>query len=395
LNSSKTSRKKLVIITSRFPFPLEKGDKLRAFHQIKDLSKVFNIVLIATTDVKVSQSQLEQIKPFVSTIHLFHLNKISIVLNLFFKLFSKKPFQTGYFYSSKINYKIKQILKEEKPNHILCQLIRVSEYVKNYHDCPKTLDFMDALSKGIERRISKTSLLFKWLFRMEAKRLTLYERQVFDYFENHIIISNQDKQLILHPDHKQIKIIPNGVDQNFLSPLKIEKEAELVFVGNMSYAPNVDAIHYIHKHLLSRLPKSFRLLVSGANPHPSILKLAQENTQIHVTGWLEDIREGYCKGKVFLAPMMIGTGMQNKLIEAMALGIPCITTTLANNAIGGIHGESIMEANSPEEFVQHINELLENKILYKSIAENGQTLVREKYNWTTINQELIQLIQNS
>jgi polysaccharide biosynthesis protein PslH len=395
LNSSKTSRKKLVIILSRFPFPLEKGDKLRAYHQIKDLSKIFNIVLIATSDVKVSPDQMNQIKPYVSTIHLFYLNKISIILNLFFKLFSKKPFQTGYFYSSKINFKIKQILKDERPNHILCQLIRVSEYVKNYHDCPKTLDFMDALSKGIERRISKTSKLYQWIFRMEAKRLTLYERQVFDYFENHVIISDQDKQLILHPDHKKIKIIPNGVDQKFLSPLTMKKEAELVFVGNMSYAPNVDAIHYIHKEILNKLPSTYRLLVSGANPHPSILKLAKENKQIQVTGWLDDIREGYCKGRIFIAPMMIGTGMQNKLIEAMALGIPCITTSLANNAIGGIHRESIMEANTPEEFISQIEELLNNEALYNQLAIMGQSLVREKYNWTSVNQSLIELIQSS
>lgn len=384
MTSSNSYRKKLVIIVSRFPYPLEKGDKLRAFYQIKELSKSYSITLIATTDTSIKKESIDQIRQYCKTIYIIKLSKISIFFNVFLQLFTKKPFQTGYFYSSKNNARIKAILKELRPDHIFCQLIRVSEYVKNYHDCPKTLDYMDALSKGIDRRIEKAPFYSKWIFRSEAKRLAIYERQIFDYFENHTIISEQDREYILHPKRKDIICIPNGVDSSFFEKIELKKDKDLVFIGNMSYAPNIEATHYIANQILPLLntsSHSFTFLISGANPHPSIIRLAKANPQIEITGWVDDIRKSYARGKIFIAPMMIGTGMQNKLIEAMAMGIPCITTPLANNAINAIHNESIIVAQEKEEFVAAIHVLLNDHELYTKIANGGKKLVMEKFNW--------------
>jgi len=397
LNSSKKYRKKLVIITSRFPYPLEKGDKLRAFHQIKELSASYSITLIATTDTSVSKDSIEKLRKYCSTIYIFRLNKISILLNVFFQLLKNKPFQIGYFFTSKNNARIKTILNEIKPDHIYCQLIRVSEYVKNYHNCPKTLDYMDALSKGIERRIEKAPFYLKWLYKYEAKNLAIYERQIFDYFENHIIISNQDRELILHPKANEIICIPNGVDESFFNTLKQQPDKELLFIGNMSYAPNIEAVHYIVNEILPLLnggSVKYTLLISGATPHPSILRLAKNNSHIEITGWIEDIKSSYARGKLFIAPMMIGTGMQNKLIEAMAMGIPCVTTSLANNAINGIHYESIIVANTKEEFTKEIITLLNDETLYHKIAEGGKKLVHENFDWKNSCDKLIELIEN-
>ncbi len=397
MDSSKPYRKKLVFIVSRFPFPLEKGDKLRAFHQIKELSSTYSITLIATTDSKVSKESIEQLRKYCSTIYIFRLSKISIAFNLFVQLFTKKPFQIGYFYSSKNKYRINKILDEIKPDHIYCQLIRVSEFVKNYHHCKKTIDYMDALSKGIERRIEKAPFYSKWLFKIESKRLAMYERQIFDYFENHIIISDQDRELILHPKKSTIKCIPNGVDNSFFETLNEEKKYELLFVGNMSYAPNIEAATYISTELLPILTNSIptiSFLISGANPHSSILKLAKNNSAISVSGWIDDIRTSYAQGKIFVAPMMIGTGMQNKLIEAMAMGIPCITTTLANNAIKATENESIIVANSKEEFIKAIEKLLSDSLFYSKIAEQGKLFVKANYNWKSTTKQLITIIES-
>lgn len=395
MSSSNSYRKNLVIILSRFPYPLEKGDKLRAFHQIKELSKTYAITLITTTDTPVKKESIDQIRKYCSTIYIIKLSKISILFNVLFQFLTKKPFQTGYFYSSKNYHRVNRILKELKPDHIYCQLIRVSEYVKNYHDCPKTLDYMDALSKGIERRIEKAPFYSKWFFRTEAKRLAIYERQIFDYFEHHTIISEQDRDLILHPKRKEIVCIPNGVDASFFTTINTKKDKDLVFIGNMSYAPNIEATHYIANEILPLLnttQKSYNLLISGANPHASILRLAKSNPNVEITGWVDDIRTSYARGKIFVAPMMIGTGMQNKLIEAMAMGIPCITTPLANNAINGIHNESIIVAENKEEFVTAIHSLLNDAEFYSKISKGGKKLVMEKFNWENTTRILIDLM---
>ena len=385
-----------MIILSRFPYPLEKGDKLRAFHQIKELSNVYSITLITTTDTTVKKESIEQLRKYCATIYLFRLSKISIAFNVFLQFFTNKPFQVGYFYSSKNNSRIKNILKELKPDHIYCQLIRVSEFVKNYHECPKTLDYMDALSKGMERRIEKAPFYSKWFFRAEAKRLAQYERQIFDYFEHHTIISEQDRELILHPKRKEIACIPNGVDASFFETMSSTKDKDLVFIGNMSYPPNIEAAHYIGEQILPLLNKgntNYSFLISGADPHPSIVRLAKSTPQIELTGWVDDIRTSYARGKIFIAPMMIGTGMQNKLIEAMALGIPCITTPLANNAIGGIHNESIIVAQDKDEFVHAIQKLLNDPAFYSKISDNAKQLVMEKFDWGKSTDKLMGVFQ--
>lgn len=387
------SKDKLVVLLSRFPYPLEKGDKLRAFHQIAELSKSFDIYLIAISEKEITSDHNKQLAQFCKEIHLVRITNRSILFNLFLSLISNKPFQTGYFFSYRGKNKINLLLQSIEPNYIYSQLIRTAEYVKNYHACPKTIDYMDALSKGIERRIDKAPWYAKWVFRSEAKRLKNYERVIFDYFEHKTIISDQDREFILHPNRNEIVSIPNGIDERFFDFTKTPARYDLVFIGNLSYAPNVEAVEYIATELLTK-NKHLTCLISGATPHSTIQKIARSNAQIELQGWIDDIREAYVSGKIFIAPMMIGTGMQNKLLEAMALGIPCITTTLANNAIEAVHNEHILVANTTDEFLAAINDLLTDEELYKRIATNGKAYIRENYSWKKSTQELAALISS-
>lgn len=371
---------KLVVMLSRFPYPLEKGDKLRAFYQIKELSKDFSISLIAVSKHKVEANSIDILQNYTDSIDIIRINNWSIFWNLSMCIFNNKPFQVGYFNSMKGQLLVKQLLKEIKPNFIYCQLVRASEYVKNYHDCPKTIDYMDAFSKGIERRILKAPWYSKWLFRTEAKKLKLYERSIFDYFENKTIITEQDREFISHPQKSKIVCVSNGIDSSFFEDQIHTSEFDLVFVGNLSYAPNIEAVEYISNELLSK-NKNLSCLISGASPHYSVQKICRSNNQITLQGWVSDIRTTYCKGRIFIAPMMIGTGMQNKLLEAMALGIPCITTSLANNALNAIHLETIYVANTVDEFLEAIEILTSNNELYERISQQGRDFVLKNYKW--------------
>ncbi|MES2589364.1 MAG: glycosyltransferase [Bacteroidota bacterium] len=395
MNLSQRYKPKLVFCTSRFPFPLEKGDKLRAFYQIKSLSEHFRIHLICTTENEVSKEDLAQIQPFCEEIHSFKLKKGLILFNLFFALLNSKPFQVAYFTQTWIQKKINQLLLDIKPDHIFCQLIRPAEYVKNYHTCSKTIDIMDALSMGIERREKKANFFIRFIFREEAKRLKKYERQILNYFEKSTIISQQDKNYLIYPKGKEIQVLANGVDEKFYNcELKIEKEFDLVFTGNMNYPPNVEAAKIIKKDILPELlklnPKT-RILISGSNPSPSLKKLEDEN--FLVSGWVDDIRESYLKAKIFIAPMMSGTGMQNKILEAMALGIPCITTSLANNAILAENNKEILIADDVKLMLDKIKMLQENAEFYVILSQNGKQFIQKKYTWDSINLELVEMIK--
>ena len=379
MNSFDPSKKKLAIIVSRFPYPLEKGDKLRAYYQIKELSKNFNVTLFALSDKEVSKESQLQLEKYCTQIHLFRLSKWMMAFQLLISFFVRRPFQVGYFFDPRIQKQINKKLFDLQPDHIYCQLIRVSEYVKNYHTCPKTLDYMDALSKGMERRISKSNFLFRRLVRSEAQRLTQYERVIFSYFEHKTIISEQDRDLIMHPERNKIICIPNGIDKDVFQPLNIEPQYDLVFIGNMSYAPNIEAVEFIRE--LVQLKPELTCLIAGADTSNAVRKITEKNEQIKLLGWVDDIRTAYCSGKYFIAPMMIGTGMQNKLLEAMTLGIPCITTSLANNAIKAVHKDSILVADNLNEFIQAIEFLEQNPDKAIVIGQNGKKFISEHYSW--------------
>lgn len=394
MHSSQVVKPNLLIILSRFPFPLEKGDKLRAYHQIVGLSLKFNITLVSLTEQNIPIEYQKALAPYCHKIHIFKLNKILQIISLTFGLFTEKPFQIAYFWQFHIQRKINRIIDSMQPDFIYAQLIRTTDYVKNYHACPKIIDYMDAFSKGIERRIPDQNWYSKFFFKQEFIRLKNYERHIFEYFEEHIIISEQDRNYIYHNKSNEISIVKNGISKYFFKErTNTIKKYDLIFTGNMSYPPNIAAANYIVKKVLPLFNTEVKFLISGVNPHHSVRKLA--STSIEITGWVEDITESYVKSKIFIAPMFLGTGLQNKLLEAMALGIPCVTTTMANTALGAIPEESILIADNEFEFKHQIDRLLKDRVLYENIQKNALSFVQQHFSWDLINEQLSELIVNS
>jgi len=384
---------KIFVLLSRFPYPLEKGDKLRAFHQIKELSKKHEIILCTVSDEKVEEESIKILSEYCSVIEVIRLHKWKIYLNLIKTLlFTSNSLQVAYFYNRTAQNKIDSCIKKHQPEHIYCQLIRVTEYVRN-SSVKKTLDYMDALARGMERRVEDAPFYMKWFLKTETTRLKRYEHFIFEDFDNHVIISEQDRKLIVNVNNDNVVVVPNGVDYDTYKFSDLDKEYDLIFTGNMAYPPNVDSVVYLVNNVMPLVWKerpNVRLVIVGAQPSAKVLKLKSDN--VIVTGWVEDISEYYSKSKVFVAPMQIGTGLQNKLLEAMAMKLPCITSELANNALGAVHNKSILIGDKPNEYTKHILTLLEDHILQKEIAKEGYQFVKENYTWggsTSILEKLI------
>jgi sugar transferase (PEP-CTERM/EpsH1 system associated) len=384
---------KIFMLVSRVPWPLEKGDKLRAYHQLKELAKHHEVYLCCLTDTTVHRDALNELHKLTPHVEIIRLNRIKILFNLFMGLFDKKPYQVKYFYQRSAYRKILRAIKQFNPDHIYCQLIRTSEYVKHLHEYRKTIDYMDALSSGQRRRMDNAPVWFKPLVREEAKRLTAYENLIFDYFDHHTIISEQDRQLIYHEKRNRIAIIPNGVNHEYFQPQKTELKYELIFTGNMSYPPNVDCAQRLAHEIMPLVTKRFpsiKLVLAGANPTRAVNELANPN--IEVSGWLDDIRTAYNSASIFVAPMRIGSGLQNKLLEAMSMNLPCVSTPLAARPMEAIPNEHLLVGDSNEEIALHIITLLEQKEYSKKIAAQGRQFVLDKFNWDKSVQSLNELI---
>lgn len=385
---------KLLIVLSRFPYPLDKGDKLRAFHFLRLLAEHHEIHLFCLTEEKISEKSYQTVKSFCKSIRVVKLNKFQIALNLMKAMFSSLPFQVAYFYKPTIKKILENYFNEIKPDHVFCQLLRMAEYCIDLN-CKKTLDYQDVFSYGVKRRLSVSPFYLKSILKSEYNRLINYEKKVFDLFDNKIIISETDRDLIPHDDNKLIEIISNGVDFDFFKPIDCRKEFDVVFTGNMAYPPNVDAALFLLKEIIPLAEKKcgkLKVAIAGANPHQALVALKSD--YVTVTGWVEDIRLYYAQSKVFIAPMRIGTGLQNKLLEAMSMQIPCITTSLSNNALHAGLNKEILIGNTADELADCICNLLKDSDLYDNLATNAFAFIKENYSWKSNIDKLNNLIIN-
>ena len=383
---------KILVVLSRIPFPLEKGDKLRAYYQIKELSKWHDIYLVALYNHAVPAEAMRELTPFCREVHFLKQHPVRSAFNMAGSLFVGLPMQCGYFYSHRNHKRIDKIIQSVQPDRIYCQLFRMAEYVWHCR-IPKVLDYQDAFSMGMERRAQKAFPLFRPIMRMEAHRIAHYETDIFDDFEQKTMITALDRDCIHHPMKEEIVVIPNGVDFTKFSHNEIPKTHDLIFTGNMNYAPNVDAAVYLAKEILPELQKKHpdvRLMLAGADPAKKVRALQSDH--VTVTGWVPSMTDCYAQARIFIAPMRLGTGLQNKLLEAMAMQLPCVTSPLAGKPLSPASEEgAIATCSTTRQYVDTLDRLLTDPAYYQELAQRGHDFVHEHYDWTNATRKLEQL----
>ncbi|MFM7618609.1 MAG: glycosyltransferase [Bacteroidota bacterium] len=380
---------KLVVIASRVPFPLDKGDKLRLFHQLESLNKHFEICLICLTDQKISDLP-QQLIEITNEIHVIQLSKWRILSNLFWNFFTQTPFQVAYFFQKQAKRKIDDIIKNFQPQHIYCQLIRTAPYAIDLYNIHKSIDFMDALSKAAERRFNTSRGISKLFWKEEWIRTKNYESKCHLYFQNHFIISKNDLSFLNVPSQPETIILPNGAPKNALDSVGVTKNIDILFVGNMSYPPNQKAAEHLHQiHL--QLPPEISFQIAGVNPSVKLLKFSSSNFK--VSGFIQNIDQCYVSAKIFVAPMTIGAGMQNKILEAMAARLPVITTSLAANAFQNVDASAIIVEDDLSKYPAIIKDYLSSDSKRLNHGTMNLNYVKKFYEWDMVNDILIQRIK--
>ncbi len=358
---------------------MERGDKLRMYHQIKGLSKDHNLILFSLTDKAIDDSDYAEIKKYCQEIHIFKVNVWSKIIGLIRAIGNRLPFQVGLLLSPKIKQNIHKIFSTKKIDLAYCQLIRMAPYVMDL-DGKKYIDYMDAYGIGMSKRAKISKGILHFVYNQEAKRVKNFEKKIYSMFDGHSIISDQDARHIMPSG---LDIVTNGIDIDTFSPKNIDPKYDIGFIGNMGYLPNVGAAEIIALEIspkyLNKFRKPLKILIAGARPSARVTSL--ETNDIKVSGWVDDITEAYASCKILVAPLYNGTGQQNKILEAMSMGIPCITTSEVNRAIGGQNDHSIVLADDTDSFVRQINKLLSDPELRKKIGNNGKSFVHDNYKW--------------
>lgn len=385
---------RLFVLLSRFPYPLDKGDKLRAFHQLRILSQNHQIFLCALHEEPLKDDWIRAVQPYCEKIETIQISKATQFSQLIGALFSNRPFQVAYFYQPSAKKKIQHFIETWKPDVVYCQLLRTAPYVSEIKDIPKVIDFQDAFSKGIDRRLETDPFYFRPLLRSERNRLEGYETAIHIAFDASTIISEQDRNQLPFAEKNDVIIVGNGVQMDVFAPSNAKKTEDILFAGNMGYPPNVEACVFLANEVMPLVWKTIpnaRLMLAGARPSTQVRQLAED--RITVTGWVDDMRDCYAKSTLFVAPMMIGTGLQNKLLEAMAMQLPCVTTTLANNALKAKATTEIILAETALEFAEAIINLLQNPAKAHEIALAGHQFIQNNYSWEAQTKPLLALLE--
>lgn len=379
---------KILVVLPRFPYPLEKGDKLRAYHQVRTLSANNEVYLFCVSHECVQQSQIDALKPFCKEIKVVHSPRLVNFKNVLRNYVYTKSLQIGYWDSHKARKAYKAFEHQVSPDVIYNQMVRTMTLVAR-SPLPKVMDFQDALSMNTERRMEKAHGLWHYILHFEFKMLRSTEYNSFKIFDALTIISEIDSEAIPHNKNGEIHIVPNGVDFDYFHPMDTPKKYDIVFCGNMGYDPNVKAATSLVQEVMPLVWKEYpsaTVLLAGTSPKNTVRKLA--SNRVTVSGWVEDIRQSYAQARIFAAPMQTGSGLQNKLLEAMSMQIPCVTTPIANIPLGAEEGREVFVGNSPKEFADRIITLLRSAEEQKRLGQAGYQFVKEHFSWESAGAKL-------
>ncbi|MCS6978849.1 MAG: glycosyltransferase [Flavobacteriales bacterium] len=373
---------KILVLTPRFPYPLDKGDKLRAFHQIRLLSEHHDIALFALSDRPVTAAHTAQLKPYVKALHVEPLHPLQILKSLLIALPSKYPFQVAYHTHPRALRNFRQFLEAFKPDIVYFQLLRTLAYIQEAKGYKLALDMMDPFAKNVHLRLPHTSFWLRPFLAEEEARLDYAERIAFERFGRVGIISPRDREDIRSPARAEAFIIPNGIDTTYYQPMETPKKWDVCFVGSMRYPSNIEAALFLAEQVMPRvwetLPQACLVLV-GADPPRRIRRL--RNSRIEVTGRVPDTRPYYAGSKVFCAPMYLNTGIQNKILEAMAMGLPVVTTSRANESLQGQPDAHLFVADDAEIMAHAVLKLLFDSDLCEHMGNLGRKFVLETFSW--------------
>ena len=378
---------KICILTPRFPMPECGGDLLRINYIARHLkSQGHQLILVSYTEDNPDIEAAQKLYDKIYTVK--RSKKASMFYSALFML-TGRPIQCGYYYSWAFNRLFKKIIKTEKPDLYISHLLRMVPFLENAKLQEKSIvEMTDALSKTYALATgAKGNTLLQNIYKIEKHLIAKYERFVVRHYPKVVLVSQSDIDFLsshMKEEHTEsLKLHANGVE--YLSQVANHTDTKKIcFIGHMQSLQNQDAvIHFVNDIFPLILDKKpdMKFYVVGAHPPKSILKL-DNGKNIFVTGFVDDLNKFVADSCIAVAPVQIAAGIQNKVLVALANGIPVVLTSLIAKAIPELHdGENCFIRDDSQSFADSCIELLNNQQLRTNIREQGHKMVIDHYSW--------------
>ena len=377
---------KICILTPRFPFPENGGDVLRINNIARYLkSQGHQLLLVSFHD---GHADADLAKSLYDKVFLVKRNKIVSALNSLLFLLRGKPIQCGYYFSRSFGKMFHRVVSIEKPDRYLSHLLRMAPYIEREGLNDKSVvEMTDALSKTYAMVThAKGSSLKKIIYIVERRLIGKYERHVAEYFPKVVLVSRDDVNYFLKvncPKQNSLSVHTNGVD--IYPPNCDYSSGKICFVGNMRTLQNQDAALFFAKEVFPLIKKSrpdAKFYIIGAQPSNEITNLGEADSDIVVTGFVDDLYAQVKDSCVAVAPVRIAAGIQNKVLVAMAMGVPVVLSKLISSAIPELKDEeNCFVRSDADEIAKSCIMLMNDKSLRNKISEAGRQTVVDNYSW--------------
>lgn len=388
----------IVVIAHRVPYPADKGEKIRTFHQLSYLVSQGHTIKVfapaeSTTDIEFARQLAEKLAIEVYTAPLAPgwWRKIRALL-------SGQAISASHFYSDALQQLINVNIQQQLPEVILATSSAVAVYAEEATKVlpaasqPRLLmDFMDLDSDKWRQYSVTANWPMNWVYRREARLVAQLEWQIYHSFDRSFFISANEVSLFSRElaETSKVAVLANGLDtQAFYpgparDPQQVNAAPVFLFTGVMDYLPNEDAVIWFVEAMWPEIRQQFpaaSFYIAGMNPSKRVQQLAKQPGVV-VTGYVADILPYYHQADIFVGPFRLARGVQNKILQAMACGLPIVTTPLGAEGIACQDGQHLLLASDPQQFVAAISRLMAAPALRLQLSDAAVKLIQQQYSW--------------
>lgn len=380
----------ILMILPRKLFPLVSGYSLKNYNLLKILSTQYVVDLCLLTNEELSEEESEFYAKYLDNIRIFRISKAERIRGMIGAFFCGNPLQVGLYHSKTLKKYIEDI-PDGKYQGCICELVRTMLYSENL-TIPIMFDMVDSIGLNYQKSAHETSdILYKMYYKFESKRLLKFEKKCIEKADITFLFNKEEQRYWENVGN--VCWLPHGVREELLHyEADYSREKNVVehkipsdyvaFIGKMNYRPNVDAVLWYVEHIHLKLAKRYPLVVIGAYPTNEIQQLGNKFPDIYVTGYMDDPYELLGEAKAVIAPMQTGGGIQNKVLEAMAMGKLNLVSSKAAEPISGAEsGKEFLVCNDLNDYQQAYEALMRDPNYGKEIGENAKSFIQENFTW--------------
>ncbi len=372
---------RILILSSRCPYPTVKGNQLRLLYQLRFLSRRHEVALITTDDGMVSSVGLGPVEELATTT-VVQMSPTRWLRALSAPL-AGRPAQVSYYRSRAFAAAVQRAAEELRPDVAVVQLSRMAMYEPVLRAAGVervVLDLVDSLALNQRSLAAFTAPPISWLRWIESQLVARFERAVLPRFDAITVVAEADRTFLGDP---RIVVNPLGVQRSRpVVPMDEREPATLLFFGNMSYPPNVQAVTELVREVLPKVHavrSDVRVRIVGATPSRAVLRLTSDS--VEVSGYVSDLEAELDRATLAVLPLRSGSGMHGKVLEALVAGLPVITTPFVLGGVRAQAGVELLVGETSDQLARHVLTLLADTAARRRLSEAGRGLVERRYSW--------------